>query len=588
MFFFSSFSICLWSVQRMFGSMLSILGVVGVLSVWAGTASALTITVTTLDDVADPPFNGDGTCPAAGTVGDLPGADGEVSLREALIVANNTLGPQGIAFAAALIGGTILLDFDDADVDGDPDGLPYLCDGGTSINGDLTADNVPDITLDGSAFADPGMDGLVMISSENTINGLKLQNIPDVGLSVFHNVPGVKLEKNTISNNIVIGGTLPIIIQNEGVSIEKTTISGNTISGASIDGIEILTSDLPGAKISGTTISGNTIFANARFGIRVLTNFTTAGTGSKITRTKITNNILTGNVSAGIAFQMAGTKSLISGTNIVGNTVTGSAIGMNLDGGIFGASKNKLQATIKNNTVTGNTSTATAGILVRAGVVDAVENKTTVKIEGNTVSDNLSGRGIRVTAGQNNSSNNKLTAKISSNTVERNGGIGISGLAALGAFTGVGTSTENSLTINIEKNQVHDHTASGMSGIVVAAGAGSEDGAAAKIANTNSAKAKVTENEVTNSDAYGVLVAGALSGLANGNDSSASVSKNVACTNGTDIQVFGAVPDAPAVVGTGNVADAKISKNTATTIAVANGVAGNTGTALQTANVPCP
>jgi len=53
--------------------------------------SGETITVTTLEDVTD--FTG------AQQVGDLPGPDGRVSFREACIAANNTAGPQTIAFA---------------------------------------------------------------------------------------------------------------------------------------------------------------------------------------------------------------------------------------------------------------------------------------------------------------------------------------------------------------------------------------------------------------------------------------------------------------------------------------------------------
>ncbi|MEK6700963.1 MAG: hypothetical protein AABZ53_01770, partial [Planctomycetota bacterium] len=54
-------------------------------------ALAQTITVTTLEDTVD----------FAGTqrVGDLPGPDGRVSFREAVAAANNTSGPQTIAFA---------------------------------------------------------------------------------------------------------------------------------------------------------------------------------------------------------------------------------------------------------------------------------------------------------------------------------------------------------------------------------------------------------------------------------------------------------------------------------------------------------
>src|SRR4051812_24382279 len=54
-------------------------------------ASGETIVVTTVNDVVD--------FPAPQTVAELPGPDGKVSFREAVIAANNTAGPQTIAFA---------------------------------------------------------------------------------------------------------------------------------------------------------------------------------------------------------------------------------------------------------------------------------------------------------------------------------------------------------------------------------------------------------------------------------------------------------------------------------------------------------
>src|SRR6266545_1020371 len=66
-------------------------------------ASAKTIVVTTLDDIADPPFNADGVC-GTGTVSDLP-ANGPVSLREAIIAANNTPGEHTITFDPSLKSG---------------------------------------------------------------------------------------------------------------------------------------------------------------------------------------------------------------------------------------------------------------------------------------------------------------------------------------------------------------------------------------------------------------------------------------------------------------------------------------------------
>ena len=65
---------------------------------FASPAAAKTIVVTTNRDVVSSPFNPSGLCDT-GTVKDLPGADGQVSLREAIIAANNTNGKKVITFA---------------------------------------------------------------------------------------------------------------------------------------------------------------------------------------------------------------------------------------------------------------------------------------------------------------------------------------------------------------------------------------------------------------------------------------------------------------------------------------------------------
>src|SRR5262245_20232090 len=68
-----------------------------VLRGFAAPAAAKTIVVTTLGDIANPPFDADGPC-GTGTLKDLPGADSLVSLREAIIAANNTPGADTITF----------------------------------------------------------------------------------------------------------------------------------------------------------------------------------------------------------------------------------------------------------------------------------------------------------------------------------------------------------------------------------------------------------------------------------------------------------------------------------------------------------
>src|SRR5689334_13895793 len=178
-----------------------------VLGGFASPAAAKTIVVTTLHDTADPPFNADSPC-GRGTVGDLPGADGQVSLREAIIAANNTRGADTITFAPSLRRGTIKVNFDDLDADADPDPLPALCGGQTSIKGDLNGDDVPDITLKGSAL--PPLvpaPGLIVVSSHNTVSGMRVRQFPfgivvQAGDFPTPGTPGT-VEHNTVTSNIV-------------------------------------------------------------------------------------------------------------------------------------------------------------------------------------------------------------------------------------------------------------------------------------------------------------------------------------------------------------------------------------------------
>src|SRR5213592_3618854 len=80
----------------------------------ASPAAAKTIVVTTNQDVVDPPLN----------------ADGQVSLREAVIAANNTPGAKSITFAPSLSGTTIVLTRSLS-----------LCGGHTTLNGDVNGDD---------------------------------------------------------------------------------------------------------------------------------------------------------------------------------------------------------------------------------------------------------------------------------------------------------------------------------------------------------------------------------------------------------------------------------------------------------------
>ena len=114
------------------------------LSGWnlVSSAAAATIVVTTNQDIVDPPFNTNSLCGSGGTVADLPRAGSTVSLREAIIAANNTPGQKTITFAPSLSGSTIVLT-----------GPLYLCGGHTTLNGDVNGDETPDVVCIGQATA---------------------------------------------------------------------------------------------------------------------------------------------------------------------------------------------------------------------------------------------------------------------------------------------------------------------------------------------------------------------------------------------------------------------------------------------------
>ena len=98
-----------------------------------------TITVTTLFDVTD--FSG------AQRVEDLPGPDGRVSFREAVIAANNTPGPQTIAFAIPVSEFWLLPDVALLKLE---DGAFFLRDAGTTVDFSTQTINIGDTNPDGT------------------------------------------------------------------------------------------------------------------------------------------------------------------------------------------------------------------------------------------------------------------------------------------------------------------------------------------------------------------------------------------------------------------------------------------------------
>ena len=495
-----------------------------VLGVFASPVEAKTIVVTTFIDTAIPPFDADGVC-GTGTVSDLP-TNGPVSLREAIIAANNTPGEHTITFAPSLRGEIIVVNFDDLDADLTPDALPALCRGHTRIEGHLDANGVPDITLDGDKLpvAAPAVAaaGILVLSSHNTINGLSVQHFP-IGIQVR-------------AGEFTTPGT-----------VTHTTVTNNLVTESKIDGINVRTGNVPDSQVAHTTLSQNKVTNNTRFGIIVVANLSGVGSYTQIAHTTITDNEVTENGNSGILMVSLGNGNLIS------------------------------KAAITHNMVSSNSG---IGIEVRGGYAGAKDNTLDVRIRGNRVADNEN-RGIFMIAGQDSSSNNHIAARIEENTLERNQIFGIEAVAGNGAADfRTGISVNNELGVRIKRNTVESQTGVG---ILVAGGVGSSDGRDGAIANNNQTDAEVTQNTVEDSTGTGILlVAGAK--RASANTLEVWVAHNAVCDNHPDIVGVSSPMPNP---GTGNVLEGQIFQNTATTVTVADGTSGNTAAVTQFKNDPC-
>ena len=496
---------------------------------FAAPVAAKTIVVTTFTDSADPPFDADGIC-GSGTVSDLP-ANGPVSLREAIIAANNTPGADTITFDPSLRGGTILVGFN-----GLP--LPALCGGQTRIEGDLDGDDAPDITLEGAAFPIPAPPavpavsaaaGISVLSSHNTINGLQVQHFPF----------GLRVRAGDFTHSGIV---------------THTTVSNNSFTGSKLDGILVVTGNVPGSLIAHTALIHNVVTQNARNGIFVFTNLPGgAGANTSIAHTTITDNEVTENDLHGIRMLSLGDQNVLSNATIGHNIVSDNAFfGIYVIGGYAGADGNTLDVRIKNNTVTAN------------------------------------GRGIIVLAGQDNSSHNHVVARIAENTLEQNQVFGIEAVAANGAADfKTGLSEHNELNVRIEHNAVKSQTGVG---ILVAGGIGSPDGREDAVANNNQNNAIVTHNVVEGGTGLGMsLVAGA-AGLSSLNILDVQAAHNTICGNGIDL-IFGRGGFSPGNIffeGTGNVLEGRIFQNTVEAVDVADGAPGNTAMVTELNNDPCP
>ena len=401
------------------------------------------ISIATTADTLDSSFatfNGSG----CGTVLDVTKFPASPTLREAMIYANNTTAAETISFAQSLSGQTITL-ADGTDTDSNADPLPVLCGGKLTLDGDIDDNGSPDITLDGGTGGTglaSGTHGLFVLSSHNTITGLRLTNIPGTGIILWHTTTGLlslatTMTNNTLSANTVTGGTYGLVVQaGDGTTagaVSQTTLRGNTISGTSQAGIAVFTK-VAGSTISTTTIEQNEVYDNDSHGIAVW---------SEAANTARTNSI--------------------TGLTIQDNHIhdhTGGA-GIRVVSGLCEGDHNRIQATISDNTLSTNgKADSFADIEVSAAVTsgcastptDTTQNHLDVTIEDN-VSEDTPHIGIAVSGGVKSSDTNTVTATVARNAVWR------SATAGIRVVGGADSSDSNAVTATLNDNLIARTTA---------------------------------------------------------------------------------------------------------------------------------
>ncbi|MEO7909422.1 MAG: right-handed parallel beta-helix repeat-containing protein [Roseiflexaceae bacterium] len=298
------------------------------------------VTVTTSSDVAD------GNVSSLATLASQPGADGAISLREAILATNATpvagaltiafdLPNSGPGYNAAKSTWTITIG---------AQALPALAHGNLMLDGSTQPGNpsYPQIILNGFNVneAEGQSNGITIFSDHNTIRGLTLVNFyddailitgpnaaanlivgcylgPDANgaVAVQPSYFGVELRNGAHDN--IIGGADPAA---------RNLISGNAHSGVMIRDATTYNNIIAGNWI-GVSISGQTALKNEIAGVTV-----EAGAHANLIGGANQGNLLSGN-QTGISIK-GGVATTVAG-NTIGLAADGRTPLRNDDGGIW-------------------------------------------------------------------------------------------------------------------------------------------------------------------------------------------------------------------------------------------------------------
>lgn len=350
-----------------------------VVSVRVIAADTDTAEVSTLTDVSDA-----NTSSPAHLIAH-PGADGVISLREAIAAANNRAGADTISFS---VSGVITVN---------NSGLPSLNDsnGGTIIIGGGA------IVIEGGNLGG-SIAGLQIASADNELNGLTIINFPGNGVGIA----GATATGNTVVGCLIgTDGTTPQGNGGHGLEISggatDNIIGGvlaanrNVISGNDGCGIQVKGSGSNAilGNYIGLSASGLAAIANGESGVALIEGATANTVGGDADGE---GNVLSANSESGVLISGAGTADNVVSGNIIGLTATGQSDLGNVDQGVTilqGAAGNIVGGT---SVEAGNIISGNGGAAVLVDGPDTIENT----IRFNQITGNFSG-GIDLGSGGN-------------------------------------------------------------------------------------------------------------------------------------------------------------------------------------------
>ncbi len=325
------------------------------------------LVVTTLDDELD-----------AVTLDDLS----DLSLREALGLANGSIGPDTITFAADLFNGgssSMVLSLGELQI---TDSVAITGPGQTLLAIDANQQSRVLNVIGGGNPINVTLEGLTLTRGKTTGDNTSNENVHSGGGIRFDSSGTLTLTGSTVSGNSTAGS----FARGGGIytNLGVVTLTGSTVSGNSTAGDRAFGGGIY-ARSGAVTLTSSTVSGNSTAG----TNSDGGGIYTNSGAVTLSSSTLSGNKTEGPGAHGGGIYTRSGAVTLTGSTVSGNRVtGSNSDGGGVMFLSNEFN--IFNSTITANSAARASGGLGRPNGIVSIKKLTIHNsiIAGNTAASN--------------------------------------------------------------------------------------------------------------------------------------------------------------------------------------------------------